>query len=219
MSRPYLKPEDDPSKIEFYEGLVRKTASMYEGIVQEEFEDLCSILRIKAWRALESFDPARSKLGVKSHVFGCVRNQVKDLLKRDRNRDGTLKKPVPLYIEDIAPSEDQQYGDGDASARQRFEADYLRTEEEEVFAEILAETPLIPSTLTATERQVVVCLYLEYSHADIEAALDIPRREIASTVKSIKSKMSDWRPDAAEGTARHEGGPIGEEGEQVPETA
>lgn len=195
MTRPLLKPKDDPTQVQFYEGLVRKTASRYQGVIQEEYEDLCSILRIKCWRALESFDASKSRVPIQNYVFSCVRNQVKDLLKRKKRND--------LYIEDIAPARSH-----DQAVRDSFDARYQVTEEEEVFAEVLAETPLIPSTLTTLERQVIVLLYLEYGQADISAHLSVTRREIATAVKGIKDKMADWHPSFDPATEPDEGGHV-----------
>lgn len=185
-------------RVQYYEGLCRKTAARYCGIVQEEYEDLVQVLRTKCWRALESFDPAKSRVPVQNYVFSCVRNQIKDLLKRKRRND--------LYIEEIAPTKNR--GRGEANPRDRFEAHYLLVEEDEAFAEILIETPLIPSTLNEVERQIVVFLYLNYQQADMAERLGITRRDVAKAVKSIKSKMADWRPGAVESAAtRTEGVP------------
>ena len=57
---------------------------MYAPHVQEEYEDIVSVLRIKVWRALCAFDPARSSMPVQRYVFSCVKNQAKDLVKKRR---------------------------------------------------------------------------------------------------------------------------------------
>lgn len=186
----------DPNQVEYYEGLVRKTASMYEGIVGEEFEDLAQIFRFKVWRALESYDPKRATQTTQGYVFSCVRNQVKDLLKKKRHDD--------LYIEDIAPLNDLDPA-GRTTARDHFESQYLSEREDEAFAEILKELPLIPSTLTVMERRVLVCLYLEYGQAEIAETLTLSRREVARRVKSIKDKMADWSPSNSEATGTRNG--------------
>ena len=175
-----------PESIEFYEGLVRKTAGRYSRIVQEEYEDLCQILRLKVWRALESFDLEKATQPIQGYVFSCVRNQVKDLLKRKRRDD--------LHIEDIAPQ--TPAGESEYARRDKFESRYLEHGEEEAFAEVLAETPLIPSTLSPNERRVVVCMYLEYGQAEIAEVLSLSRREVARSVRGIKDKMEDWKPSA-----------------------
>lgn len=180
MKRPYQNPDNDPYTVQFYEGLVRRTAAKFGDRIEEEYEDLLSILRIKCWRALESYDSTRSKMPVERYVFSCLYNQVKDLLKRQRRNH--------LYIEDVAPSTAAK------ARRDAFDARYLCVDEDEVFAEVVEGTPLIPSTLSPAERRVIVYLYLEYTQADIALALNLTKREVAKTVKSIRQKMADWRP-------------------------
>lgn len=197
-------PRRDPHRVEFYEGLVRKTASRYVGIVQEDYEDLCQILRLKCWRALESFDPAKASQPVQGYVFSCVRNQVKDLLKRKRRND--------LYIEDIAP---KGKIDGEVGLRDSFEARYLRSDEERAFAEVLGDTPLIPSTLTTRERTVLVCLYLEYGHTDIAESLDLTKRDVSRAVKGIREKMADWKPSAKARSNGNGANPTTKEGNHI----
>lgn len=180
----------NPRQIEFYEGLVQKTAARYLVRIRErapdlEFDDVCQILRLKAWRGIESFDPARATQPINEYVFSCVFNQVKDLIKRKPRGD--------LFIEDVTRLSGS---DRDVSVRESFDAQYLTETEEEAFAEILAETPLIPSTLSGIEQRVVVCLYLEYGQAEIAETLSLSKRDVARRVKSIKEKMADWRPSS-----------------------
>lgn len=197
MKRP-TPPKKDPFQVEFYEGLVRKTSARYAPVVGEEFEDCCQILRIKCWRALESFDASKTDKPVQNYVFSCVRNQVKDLLKRKRRDE--------VFIEDIAPSA-YASDEGRGAGRERFEAKYLTETEDQAFAELLAETPLIPSTLSDTERKVLVCLYMEYQHREIASALSISMRAVAAAVRAIKEKMADWKP-SANGHGISEGGTV-----------
>lgn len=197
-----LKPEDDEMRVEYYEGLVKKTAGKYHAIVQEEYEDMCQILRLKVFQALESFKPEKSRVPAANYVFSCVRNQVKDLFKRKRRDE--------LLIEDIAPSVDTNgYGREFTGLTDTFDSKYMRLDEDEVFAEILRETPLIPSTLTDTERGVLVGLYLEYQQKDIAERLGITIREVARAVKAIKVKMADWKPSST-GSVPEGCDPVGE---------
>jgi len=170
----------DPDLLAHYEGLVRKTAAMYEGIVEEDFDDICQLLRIKVWRALVAFDPTKARQTRDQYVFMCLRNRVKDLVKKVRRNE--------LFIEDIAPTREAQ-GDG---SRDRFEARYLLEAEETVFD--CVEKPLIPSTLTHRERVVVAYLYLDYSQVEIAEATDLSSKEIATSVVEIRTKMADWHP-------------------------
>lgn len=180
--------------VQFYEGLCRSTASRYVNLVEEDYEDLVSMFRIKAWRALESFDPAKSKVPVERYVFSCMVNLGKDLLKK--------KKRNEAYIEDYRHN--AQTG---TDVTDRFDARYLRLDEEEAFAELPFDQPLIPSTLDETECKVVALLYLDYSHAEIALRLGLAKREVATAVKQIKEKMADWRPSAAASQGRSSRGP------------
>ena len=164
----------DPTRVEFYEGLIHKTASLYVGYVEEEYEDVVSILRIKAWRALQSYDPTRSSMPPERYVFSCVKNQCKDLVKR-RRRD-------ELFLADLA---DQ------APA---FEARYVQADASQVFADVEDDDLILPSTLTQREREIVGLLYLDFSQKEAAAQLGMRRNEMERAVKVIRQKMADWRP-------------------------
>lgn len=174
-----------PHEIGFYEGLIFKTASMYAGFLEEDFEDVAQILRIKAWRALMAFDSRRSSLPVERYVFSCVKNQCKDLVKKRRRNE--------LYIEDYAGTND--VGGGDVTSR--FEARYLSSDEGQHFAHVDGP-PLIPSTLTSFEREVVALLYLDYSQKEAAEMLGVRRNEMERAVRSVRDKMADWRPSPSD---------------------
>lgn len=171
-----MKPS--PHQVEYYEGLVRKTAAMTVPLVEDEYEDIVQVLRVKCWRALCAYDPSRSKLPVERYVFSCMRNQVKDLLKRKRRN--------LLYIEDQKSTQA-----GDVST-DHFEAAYLV--DERSFDGVEAELPLIPCTLSDLERQVLALLYADYTQVETALRLGVPRNEVERAVRSIRSKMADWRP-------------------------
>lgn len=179
----------DPDVLQHFEGLVRKTAARYVGIIEDDFEDICQVLRLKVWRALLSFDPKRSRLSRDAYVFGCVRNQVKDLLKRPHRNW--------LFIEDLTKFEGRGPTDISCDFSQRFEQRYLQVREDEVFGEIDEDDPLIPSTLTKNERKVLVCMYLDYSQANTALRLGLSRKEVATSIATIREKMADWHPSAA----------------------
>lgn len=176
------RPQPSKYEVAYYEGLCRKTASMYVGYVEDDYDDIVQTLRVKAWRALQSYDPSRSKLPVERYVFSCMRNQVKDILKRKRRND--------TYIEDFADA-----------ARDRFEDEYLSTPHDVTFHLVEDEPPLIPSTLTAVEREVVLLLYAGYSRREMALKLSIKLGQVDVTVQAIQAKMSDWRPTAVTSVA------------------
>jgi DNA-directed RNA polymerase specialized sigma24 family protein len=110
---------------------------------------------------------------------------VKDLLKRRRDDN--------LMIEDMR-ARSVVDGAGSDYFTSGFDARYLSSEEEEAFAEVLDDDVLIPSTLSEDERKVLVCMYLEYTQADMADKLSLSRKEVATAVKNIRIKMEDWRP-------------------------
>jgi RNA polymerase sigma factor (sigma-70 family) len=169
-----------PTEIPYYEGLIRTTAAMCAPRVEVEYEDIVSIFRIKVWRALEAFDPTRSRMPVERYVFSCVKNQEKDLLKRKRRGE--------LYIEDVRGP-----GEGGQDA---FEEAYLAAEDD--YAGVERELPVIPSTLSQLERQVIVRLYSGLTQRETAFAMLLTRSEMERTMRDIRTKMADWRPSAPE---------------------
>lgn len=170
-----------PTDIGFYEGLVRATASLTAPRVELEFDDIASILRIAVWRALEAYDPRRSRLPVERYTFMCVKNRQKDLLGRRRRGE--------LSLEELS-------GDG-RSGRDALEERYLAADADEVYGDIERELPTIPSTLTELERQVLVRLYMAFSQRETAEQLGLTRSEMERVVRSLRTKMADWRPSRA----------------------
>jgi RNA polymerase sigma factor (sigma-70 family) len=154
--------------IAFYEGLVRKTAAMIAPVVQEDYEDIVAILRIKVWRALVAFDPARARQPVERYVFMCVTNQKKDLLKRKRRLE------VPL---------DDEYD--------------VRIDSDVVYSEVEDATPVIPCTLNTLERDLVARLYLGYTERQVAGLLGLTRSQMERALEGVRIKMADWRPSPA----------------------
>lgn len=183
----------DPQLLAHYEGLILKTAGLNARYVEEEFEDICQFLRVRVWKALLAFDPAALRVQPTTqkeleksrdkYVFICVTNAVKDVLKKKRHN--------LLFIEDIASAEEHGI-EANNGQRAKFEERYLCSEE----IEIDDEPPLIPSTLTKTERSVLQLLYVGYKPAEIAGKIGLPRSEVSSATKAIREKMADWSPGA-----------------------
>lgn len=176
----------DSNEIAHFEGLVRKTAALTVEHCEEEFDDICQLFRIKAWKALLSFDASkvRSSGGLTveeqrdRYVYACIKNQAKDLVKRVRRHT--------TYIADQMEKDT------------RFEVGFLGVAEEQVFHMIEEATPLIPSTLDARERLIVTLLYLDFDNGEIGAQLGIQRKQVATLVRGIREKMADWAPPSWE---------------------
>lgn len=179
----------DPEVLRHYEGLVFKTAQRLDPRVELDFEDIQQVLRIKVWRALLAFDPARKDRD--QYVFMCVRDQAKDLLKRRLRGE--------LHIEDLTRAESEN---GEQDRRDQFDARYLSSSHEATYGAVEDDDVLVPSTLTQLERRVVVLLYRDYKQAEAARLLGLGKREIEKLMRSIRSKMADWAPDppAAAGT-------------------
>lgn len=175
------KPQD--TEIEYYEGLVVKTASMIAPYVEMEFEDIAQMLRYKVWRGIESFDPAKSKVPRRSYVFSCVVNQKKDILAR--------KRRGVLYIEDLVSNDDGDQDDG-------FHGDYLSVDTDVAYAEVENEAIALPATLNFMERQVVLQLYLGTTPMELSRQLGISVRRLNATIAEVRAKMADWRPEQPE---------------------
>lgn len=152
----------EPTEIDFYEGLVRKTASLIAPYVQEEYDDIVAILRIKVWRALLTFDAARATQPVQRYVFMCVANQKKDLLKRKRRHE------VP-FDDDYDPSVDRDV----------------------IYGEVEDVTPVLPCTLNLLERNLITRLYLGYTERQTARLLGLSRAEMENTLAGVRSKMTE----------------------------
>jgi DNA-directed RNA polymerase specialized sigma24 family protein len=178
---------ENPVLLEHYEGLVIATSvhEKYRGIKRWDVEEVRQILRVKVWKALLSWDPSEPRTRARlingkteeqvrdAYVFGCVANQMKDLLKRDRERD--------LLVEDLAERDPT------------FEARYLHSEFEAT-TKTVTSTPLIPNTLTPDERLVLLCAYNGYNGPQSAERLGMTRGQVAMHIREIREKMRDWQP-------------------------
>jgi RNA polymerase sigma factor (sigma-70 family) len=180
----------DPKLIASYEGMIRKTASLTADNCEEDFEDICQVFRITAWKALLSFDPTAVTSGSKytpeeqrdRYVFSCIKNRGKDFLKRPKRN--------PVYIEEITSDADS-VAESHCVTPDNFMSKYLRVAEEEVFG---SDAFTLPLSLTARERRIVTFLYLGFDNGEIGEQLGIKRKQVATLVRGIRVKMADWAP-------------------------
>lgn len=191
----------DPALLRSYEGLVYTTASMIVADLRgrgnvtpdDDFDDVMQLLRLKVYRALLGFNlaKARRKRGESAaqtrdrYVFMCVYDMRKDIVKR--------KRTTVLLIDDIAPSSEME-SSHEHGPRDSFDARYLAQTEEDTYAAVEAQLPLIPNTLSGLERAVLVLLYRDYTHREIAARLGTTRGEVSSAVRALRAKLADWRP-------------------------
>lgn len=182
----------DPAVLQSYEGLIFATTERWRRFIDEDPEDIRQILRVKVYKALLAYKrgqrPHFSEVEARNRwVHQCVRNQVKDLMKR---------KPRPVEsIEDVAPAElhaeDSHSG---VQSRDRFEFRHLSCGHDDVYGAIEAEAVLVPNTLTVLELQVIVLLYRDYRQSEIARELDLDRRAMDGAMRGIRQKMADWKP-------------------------
>jgi RNA polymerase sigma factor (sigma-70 family) len=201
-----------PGLIERYEGLVVKTSSMYAGIIgRHDFDDIAQVLRVKVWRALEAWDPEEPRTKKKiaagrkteeqlrdAFVFGCVRNQVKDLLKRNKQDD--------LFIEDLSAPVGGQHP---SPTSDRFELRYLIDDPDSVFRDAEDSAPLIPNTLNDNERLVLACAYAGLNGPETASRIGMSKGRVASVMRSLREKLGDWRPAGNNAVAAAEPEPSG----------
>lgn len=187
----------NPQVLAHYEGLIFSTARMLKGHVEEEQEDVQQILRIKAFRALLSYNPGRMR-GVDipcasvpacrcprcRFVFMCVRDQAKDLAKRRRRGE--------LHIEELVRTSDSS----GLESRDWFDDRYLSTTHEQVYGTVEDDGAMLPNTLSSEEREIVLMLYREHRQTEIARTLGLGKREMEKAMRSVREKLADWRPVA-----------------------
>lgn len=180
--------------IALYEGLIFATAVRYVERVEPDLEDLQQLLRIKVWKALEKYDPALCRTSRNSWVFGAIRNETKDWLR--------YKRPRSEHESSIEAMTELSHGPYEANSgswrRDHFEGQYLAAGHDETYFDIEDEAPLIPSTLTDLELQVLCLLYRNYRQTEIAGYLVVEKREIEKAMRGIRTKMADWSPDVAD---------------------
>jgi RNA polymerase sigma factor (sigma-70 family) len=179
---------ENPELLAHYEGLVIATSRKYEGIKRYDAEEVRQLLRVRVWKALLAWDPdeprtRKRRRGGKTiaelrdaYVYGCIANQMKDLLKRDRERD--------LLMEDVAENDPT------------FERRYLHVD----FDDSSVAHPLVPNTLSLDERYVLVCAYNGYNGPETAERLGMTRAQVAMHVREIREKMRDWKPKKTPGS-------------------
>lgn len=182
----------NPELLRHYEGLVYRTAQMIDRFVEDDFDDIVQELRIKVWKALEKWDPARAPKLVAKYgedvardrsVFAWVKNKQIDIVKKKRRGDVSLDS---LGIRDTV----SEFGvDG-----QLVGLHAAVGAEDEGFARAEAGLPLIPSTLGDMELRVMCLLYADYWQSEIAATLGIEKRDVERILRSVRRKMADWKP-------------------------
>lgn len=183
----------DPKVLAQYEGLIFSTARRYAAFVDLDLEDVQQILRVKVFKALLSYEPAKATVRVDgrdprdTYVFQCVKNQAKDLLKKKPRNES--------FLEDVAPANTTYDATTHAPSRDRFENDNgLASTHEEVYGAIEDDDLVIPNTLTPLEHRIICLLYASYRQSEVARSLGLAKRDMERSMRSIRAKMEDWRP-------------------------
>lgn len=188
-----------------YEGLVHRTAQLLKSgehpemrgrlPIEDDLEDVEQVLRMKVAKALQAWDPAKSKGKSKNgrsprdlYVHMCLRDRAKDVAKRRRRLD--------VYIEDVAPVHGYDVDvKGGSAPRDRFDERYLSQTAEEAYSEIEEDRPDLPDTFTARECDVALRMYEGRKQTEIPALLDISKREVETAVRAIRTKLAAARAE------------------------
>lgn len=182
MVRQSANPTD--ADLTYYEGLIYKTSQMLAAVTELEADDIAQLLRIKAWKALNAFDPSRCRTTRRKYVFMCIKDQGKDVLKKKRRGE--------LYIEDLAQTETDK---GSLQLRDSFDERYLSSSHDSVYGTVDEDDVLIPSTVTRFEKRVLLLLYTgDYKQGEIASRLRAEKREVEKAIRSLRIKFSDWAP-------------------------
>lgn len=190
----------DPRVLRRYEGLIFTTARRYARFSDEPIEDIQQILRVKVYKAILTFDPAKvrslvtaadakGRTPLDKYVYQCVKNQAKDLLKKKPRNEA--------FIEDIAPPT-EQFETPSQSSRDWFEAATgMASTHDDVYGAIEDDDLVVPNTLTRLEKRIICLLYADYRQSEVARSLGLEKRDMERAMRSIRAKMEDWRPSEA----------------------
>lgn len=177
-----------------FEGLVFSTARQIVAHgVELEFEDVRQLLRIKVLYAVRHYSEDRSALSLRRFVFGAVLNVRKDIEKRPRR-----------FLRSIEDLRDDAHHRGSSAPAdtgeraERFDAQYLSVDAEQVYFEIEDQAPCWMSRLTDRERAVVKLRSDGLRLDEIDCALGLESGLAQTAMRSVREKLADWRPSASE---------------------
>jgi RNA polymerase sigma factor (sigma-70 family) len=170
-----------------FEGLIFRTSQMYAAQVKKDPDDLAQELRIKTWKALGRYSPARSKMPVERYVFMVITNKIKDY-KRDAAR--AAQRPTVLYIEDMRQANPGQ-GD-ERPTQERFDGLFNHIERDVVYSGVDNRYQL-PPTVTEPERKVLMLLVAGCTRPEIVALLGVRRSSVDGAVRALREKLEPLR--------------------------
>jgi DNA-directed RNA polymerase specialized sigma24 family protein len=72
-----------------------------------------------------------------------------------------------------------------------------------VYGVVDEDDVLIPSTVTAFERRVLLLLYTgDYKQGEMALRLGVEKREVEKAIRALRDKFADWCPSASEQAER-----------------
>ncbi len=173
---------------EDYEGLVHGTIKKHGVPPEMEREDVEQILRAKVVEALNRFDPKQG-LAQKNYVFGCVLNQMRDLLRKKPRFDVSIHQ-----FEDSHTRDSGEHGQPRVGRARELKIGLVETEEE-AFAEVLNDEPVhLPNTLTGDEHRMATLLSEGATPTEVMEELGLNIWVWSRNLKSLKLKLADWNP-------------------------
>lgn len=175
-----------------FEGLVLTTARMFASQVRREEEDLAQELRVKVWHAVRAYDPGKG-LPLERFVFGAITNRIKDF-KRGAAREADRRERnglTFLHIEDTRPL------DSEAPA-ERFDQLYYHSTHDDVYGDVELEQFRMPAGVTECERRVAALLVVGCDRDEIGVLLGLSYAQVGGYVRTLRIKLSDWRPGSLE---------------------
>ncbi len=181
--------EDIEKRILEYEGLIVATTRYWREHITTDLsdDDIEQELRIKVWRALESFDPSRGYPENK-HVFGVVRNRVKDLIKR-KKIEYSETQVWSMDFDGSKPSEDlmRNYGMSEAFRKNSPMLNWMI--QHRVVPEKSSTSDLLIG-LDKDEQQIAVMIARGYTPLEIHKHMGVTLNYVRTRVARIKKHIA-----------------------------
>jgi DNA-directed RNA polymerase specialized sigma24 family protein len=176
-----------------FEGLVHATARMFAAQLHREEDDLEQELRVRVWRAVDSFDgkksPRKDKEALGRYVYSAIANKIKDY-KRDAAREARRRERYGVsfcHIEDT-------FTLGTEDPCQRFDELYNYVDREDVYGRVENGPFVLPAGVTELESHVLLLMMLDLNKPQIAIRLTVSRAEVEVCVVALREKFRDWKP-------------------------
>lgn len=155
-------------RVKAYENLCYATMLKWRKYITPELsdEDVYQELMIKAWKALRNYDPSYG-FPEKNHVFGAVRNRVKDLMAK------RWKNEIPSSDTNVGMLRDQS-GDNRPVIEQ-LHYDKRNTD--------------IINGLPETQQWIAICITSGFTAKETKKHLGLTDSQYAKNLKAVKAHL------------------------------